>query len=145
MTHEPFIELSAAELAKQAGFDWNCNHYYFTQIGKTELKSDFRHPAQNYNEQMATIDSKSFEFEACSCPTQSVLQKWLREVKGMSVEVCHVIVWVEGGTLGIKWCYRICYLNSNESDILPSDEFDTYEAALEAGLQKCLTLLIEKQ
>jgi hypothetical protein len=72
INHEYFVSLLVAKLLKEAGFDWEVNHYYFTQNGETELKYNFKHPAQNYNESMATMDSMSFEFEVCSCPTLEV-------------------------------------------------------------------------
>ena len=34
--------------------------------------------------------------------------------------------------------------NARYETIFTSNDYDTYEAALEAGLQECLTLLIEK-
>lgn len=135
MTHEEqFIELKTAKLAKQAGFDWKINMYYYHTTVGWQLR--------NIRDIPEFIKGND---KCIPAPTQSVLQRWLREIKGISVEVYHEIVWVEGGTLGIKWTYRVCYLKSNKSDVLPFDEFDTYEAALEAGLQKCLTLIIEKQ
>lgn len=76
VNYEIFVSLEVAKLLKKAGFDWEVNHYYFTQNGKTELKYNFKHPAQNYNKSMATMDSMSFEFEVCSCPTLSVAQRW---------------------------------------------------------------------
>lgn len=134
MTHEQFIELETAKLAKKAGFDWRTYPHYQDVYGDELLEAGL---SGNWN-----------QYKDCySAPTQSVLQQWLREVKGISVEVYHVIVWVEGhdSSLANKWNYCACHLNSNESDILSSDNFNTYEAALEVGLQKGLTFLIEKQ
>lgn len=153
MTHEQFIKPKTAKLAKQAGFNWECETCYIGK-SKTPYKYDkyfnWNMPRKDFEKEgsdnlfYAFINQKKIT-NFISAPTQSVLQRWLRELKGMSVEVCHVIVWVEGGALGIKWCYRIYYLNSNEGDIVSSDEFNTYETALEAGLRKCLIILIENQ
>lgn len=158
MTHEQFITLETARLAKQTGFDWECPTFYTETFdytnqdgtGKFEFRRNdnlrYRNPNDDRN---SFVNHKGtlleYKFEMHSAPTQAVLQRWLRESKGIYIEVYHVIVWVEGGNLGIKWCYRICYLNSNKSDILSADEFNTYEAAHEAGLQKCLTLIEKKQ
>lgn len=135
INHEYYVSLEVAKLAKEAGFNWKVKTQYLR--GEFKERDDYR----NYN------NPDWFGLLSYSAPTQAVLQRWLREVKGISVEVCHVIVWVEGhdSSLANKWTYNVCYLNSNESDILSSDEFDTFEAAFEEGLQKCLTLLIDKQ
>jgi len=135
MTHEQFVAFETAKLAKQAGFDGEVRAHYFEQNGEKAF----------YHDQIPTGKWNSELYDGCfSASTQSVLQRWLREVKVISVEAYHTIVWVEhDSSLAIKWFYNVCYLNSNKSDVLSSDEFDTYEAALEAGLQKCLTLLIE--
>lgn len=134
-THEQFITPKTARLAREAGFDWKCNHYYFTQNGKTELKSDFRHPAQNYNESMATLDSKSFEFEVCSCPTQSVLQRWLREIHHL-----HITIFSSSQE---SWMFRITGPHHQLEDVIYGEDFSTYESALEEAEQECLTLLIK--
>lgn len=139
--HEAYVSLEVAKLLKKAGFDWKCNHYYFTQNGKTESKSDFRHPAQNYNESMTTTDSKSFEFEVCSRPTLDVAQRWLREVKNMLVEVCF--------GQERKWNYTAVFDMSIEG-IVPYDKmfykkgFWSYEETQEAGIKKVLEIILEK-
>ena len=138
MTHEQFIEPETARLAKQAGFDWKCNHYYFTQNCKTEVKSDFRHPAQNYNEPMATLDSKSFEFEVCSRSTQSVLQRWLRDVKNIVL----LVDFNNDEDCDENERYGVTIYIGNER-IVELATYPTYEEALEAGLQNCLRLLID--
>ena len=114
MTHEQFITLETAKLAKQAGFDW-------------------------YND--PTI---SFNF---STPTQAVLQRWLREVKN-----CEVVVDI-GINARTAHTYEplVAIAHEEETPAVTWMRFDngrkytTYEAALEAGLQKCLTMIIEKQ
>lgn len=140
--HEYCVSFEVAELLKEAGFDWEVNHYYFTQNGKTEAKSDFRHPAQNYNESMATMDSKSFEFEVCSRPTLDVAQRWLREIKNFDVYICPIN--------GVYFVYIRKYLEPVETKCEYSEYPNkfvchTYEEALEAGIKKCLELILEKR
>ena len=141
MEHETFVSLETAKLLKKAGFDWECNHYYFTQNGKTESKSDFRYPARNYNETMATMDSKSFEFEVCSRPTLDVARRWLREVKDY-----HIIVEYDGYQR-VYQCRLDSYVHmydlAHREWIDDYRDFSTYEEALETGILKCLTLLLE--
>lgn len=131
MTHEQYITLDTAILAKQAGFDWDCVNYYTQVIYDNkdyELHSDVFFGSRNWNE-------KTNYFSA---PTQAVLQKWLREEKSILL-----LVWHDHRD------YFGYSAESNAVNIDLSTEFtgdkDTYEAALEAGLQKCLTLIVEKQ
>lgn len=135
INHEYFVSLEVAKLLKDAGFDWEVNHYYFTQNGETELKYNFKHPAQNYNESMATMDSMSFEFEVCSCPTLEVAQRWLREVKGYSIYP------TRGG-------YKIYVLDINDaSGFSRTYELNsnlTYEESQESGIKKVLKLILEE-
>lgn len=153
-THENYVSLEIAKLLKEAGFDWKVNHYYLTQNDKTEVKSDFRHSAQNYNESMATMDSKSFEFEICSCPTLAVAQKWLREVKG-----CYLIVDIlENKRIVMNsdgWTFHYeydklkfdCEVRGERGETINTlyyDPFDTYEEAQEAGIKKVLEIILKK-
>lgn len=152
-THESYVSLETAKLLKQAGFDWEVNHYYLTQNGKTEAKSDFRHPAQNYNESMATMDSKSFEFEVCSCPTLEVAQRWLREVKRVFIHVSVYAVTEQGPEItdsdkfsvyADTWDSQSEFWNKWTS-LFEIDDFNTYEEAQEAGIKKVLELILEKR
>lgn len=110
-------------------------YYYFTQNGETELKYNFKHPAQNYNESMATMDSMSFEFEVCSCPTLEVAQRWLREVKDYSI-------------YPTRGDYKIYVLDINDaSGFSRTYELNsnlTYEESQESGIKKVLKLILEE-
>lgn len=72
MIHDELISFETAKLAKEKGFNAKCYHYY--QRG--ELQSD-----GCFNRHNKGVDS------ICSAPTQSLLQRWLREEKGIIVEV----------------------------------------------------------
>ena len=140
--HEYYVSLEVAKLLKEAGFDWEVNHYYFTQNGKTRSKSVFIHPAQNYNGPMATIDSKSFEFEVCSRPTLEIAQRWLREVKN-----CPVIIDIFVHDLdknNIYYTYNwIMYLDDNRYSGSDIDTTRYYEVAQEAGIKKALEIILK--
>ena len=69
-------------------------------------------------------------------PTQSVLQKWLREEHKIDIVICPIGN-IELVTTG--YYYEIP-LGINEPNI-ESDSFETYEEALEVGLQQALTLI----
>lgn len=72
MTHEAICTYEVAKLAKEKGFNEKCYHFY--QKGVLESDECFN----RYNKGVEYI---------CSAPTQSHLQRWLREERGVIVEV----------------------------------------------------------
>lgn len=139
-THETYVSFETAKLLKKAGFDWEIKHYYFTQNGKTELNYNFKHPAQNYNKSMATMDSTSFEFEVCSCPTLEVAQRWLRDVKG-------ILLYMTPKRVNMEWKWDFWYIDLRDiSDIeqrYSTKNFNTYEEAQETGIKSILELILK--
>lgn len=70
-------------------------------------------------------------------PTQSLLAKWLREVHNIHVEIeSHLNndIWYYNTTLNYRMGY---YQSSLDGDIV----YDTFELAMEAGLQEALKLI----
>lgn len=131
MHHEQFIEFETAKLAKQAGFDWEVNNYYNI---RGDLNSLYGY--RQTNAYRATY----------SAPTQAVLQRWLREEKNREVvvdidlRIAHYYEPMIGNYTAEDECRpAIIWQRIGER------KYTNYEAALEAGLQKCLTLLIKKQ
>ena len=135
MTHEQYIELETARLAKQAGFDWECRGLYFLADG------EFKYGVQgNWNKTMLGE-------QVVSAPTQAVLQRWLQVEKQIIIEPVYDIHenlffcrYLIGKSRNWQYLTKLLY---GEEYLKIS--FNTYEDALEAGLQKCLTLIIEKQ
>ena len=140
MTHEQFITLETAKLAKQARFDWEVNSY-LSYYGNCP---DNPHWAVSVNQEYRDWNNYKFKHipEAYSCPTQSVLQRWLREVKGMYIEITHTITDEFYVTIHSKNFIVTKHVLTENGQTLT---FPTYEAALESGEQKWLTLLIENQ
>lgn len=106
-TSDTLISFETAKLAKEKGFDWK-------NIEILEVKS-----------KSAFLDST----------TQSLLQKWLREVHNI-----HLSIWYNN--LTEKW--RIDYIRNIKTDhdfTTNEDEFDTYELALEESLKQALNLI----
>ena len=131
-THEQYIKLETAKLAKQAGFDWSVIKYYFVEDnGATGFCEGWNGPDDwNYY--------KPHLGERFSAPTQSVLRRWLREEKMVHIEI------ITGMGLYVVWftdCGKKRLLIENHKEAT----FNTYEDALEAGLQKCLTLIMKSE
>ena len=79
-----------------------------------------------------TILEKGFYIGA---PTQSLLQKWLREKHNLEVISMHAddFVW---------WKVKVRRLSKVGAEIIKTEmEFNTYEEALESGLHQALKLI----
>jgi len=121
------VKFETAKLAKEKGFKKIVKSYY-SEDGKSMRVS---------------LTSKNFNTrETISAPSQSLLQKWLREAHDIHIVVQNVNV----PNLG-KWMYEINKIPSGvlvlwDKDISPN--FNTYEKALEAALQQSLKILLWK-
>lgn len=146
---EQLVSFETAKLAKQKGFNWLCYHHYdninlvanYVENGSStdvEFRADLEDLLENYN-------SKHLIGEFYSAPTQSLLQRWLREEYGIHINIqklyqCNVSpavfegwhIYVAGKTFEIRY---------DINDILIDKTFSTYEEALEAGLQEGLKLI----
>lgn len=121
MIEEQYVSFETAKLAKEKGFDIP------TRYGFSERRSLVR---------VDTSDNWNQDKELYSRPTQSLLARWLREVHNMCVEVYST-------GYGFIWC--ICDTDSgsfsNETGSNDAGAWDTYEDAMEDGLQEALKLL----
>jgi hypothetical protein len=123
---EQLISYRTAILAKEKYFDWVCRAYFkatSSDVIRETVDSGISYGALPGNEKVTCYLR----------PTQSLLQKWLREVHKLSVEV--------GNEYQLKsWnCYIVNQDNDSKPILTKDDEyFSTYEAALEEGLYKAL-------
>lgn len=65
-------------------------------------------------------------------PTLELVAKWLREEKGLWIEIS------KGGYEKSAHCFLNDYIYENETSI---KEFDSYEEALSAGIDKAIEIL----
>ena len=120
MIHEEICTYEVCKLAKEKGFDWICSHYY-----RTNNKDLFRvFPCEDWSD----IE------ERINAPTQSLLQRWLREEKNIHIAVFPNL----RNSYEYDW---IVYIKGEEC-WLPTysalNDFDTYELALEDALKYAL-------
>lgn len=130
---EQLISLETAILAKEKGFDIPVLFYWVINKAvevKPELNASFNRFNNDYN-------GDKFTDEAYSAPTQSLLQKYIREQRGVHIEIhrnasrCYwSMCKIDGGT-DLGW--------SEESGPNPGGVWDTFEDALENALQIQLT------
>lgn len=119
---EQLILLETAILCKEKGFDEPTFSYY--EKGKLQTRAKDHFHNDNFYDGMGYIKH--------SAPTQSLLQKWLREKYNIHIHIIYNF-----GT----YLYSIKKLN----DVIQPDtsfkEFKSYEEALEIGLFEVLNLI----
>lgn len=116
---DQLISFETAKLAREKGFDRKCR-YYFT--GNPTFTGDGLGPESNHNK-------KNCYF---SRPTQSLLQRWLREVHKIYVTIDYHLP----PTMAR---YKIEGPNVHDKQVIMA--FGDYEKALEHGLVEALNLL----
>jgi len=131
---EQLVSFETAKLAKDKGFDEYCFKGYrndtkrIMSLSQIDFDSIYENTSEeDIFEELFFKNSKVVEDYSITAPTQSLLQKWLREK--YDTIVCPV-------PNNSKWSiYSEKFLYGNASN------FDTYEEALEEGLLQALKLI----
>lgn len=127
---EELVTLETAKLLKEKGFVWKCER----TISCDKIIRRWNHP--QYISCCTEIDGELVEF---LCPTLYVAQKWLRETKNIHICVyncaCGYGYEISKGDNGTHIASST-YKGTNDGG-----EWDTYEEALEAGIQEALKLI----
>lgn len=124
---EQLVSFEIAKLAKEKGFKEKCFRQYF-DTGTMTVCSNKQEVVFGTCEELGYGDKDKF-----LAPTQSLLQKWLRENKDI-----HIII----GSSNIKG-YNFCFssekgLTGFSTNTFP---FETYEEALEKALFEALSFV----
>lgn len=137
--NEQLIEFETAKIAKEKGFDWECLYFYCKNKTCHYLETPYRYSFDvNANQKKEFNDeTDNFGFGLTwSAPTQSLLQKWLRDVH--NVDIVSIPVRFTGHLNIGYWTYSI----QGEQPVGKQKyKFNTFEQALEIGLLKALTLI----
>jgi hypothetical protein len=120
------INPETAKLAREKGLNIPTLYGYNK---KEELQKYFTHASYTSDEPEIRIED-FIDIPEYQLPTQSLLQKLLREIYDVKV-------WVEPIGKGWRFWVRKSYYQTDLCD----DSYDNYEKALEMGLQKGLELL----
>lgn len=135
---EQLISLDTARLAKEKGFNWEY-FYHFNKEGNISENSDIINiGCEGGLETNLHLLNNDYAGIIIACP-QSVLQKWLRDEHKIFVNVDFTI-YVPNKP---KFFATVSSLSSKNMGELLLDGFtlfDTYEQALEEGLQETLKL-----
>jgi hypothetical protein len=129
---EQLISFETAKLAKEKGLDKiRCNYIY--NIGYHDLQ-----PEMDAFESFPK-DSVSGQFHLALAPTQSLLQKWLREKHKIYIDVDSACYLEEGKYAAQIHAHGKRHFQKNILDGFTI--FKTYEEALEEGLAEALRLI----
>jgi len=125
---DKLIEFETAKLAKEKGFNFLTKKCYLNSPDRLI----FRKSVGFYTDEIDPVD-----WDLIHAPTQSLLQKWLREVQGIVITINH---WTEQRVNGEVWdnCYDYNFYQLENHGTTPHR---TYEEALEKGLQEALKLI----
>ena len=137
---EQLISFETAKLAKEEGFNLLVNNAYLEDgllYGTISLMEEDDSAFIDVMDDIQLENHNHFEFEnRYSAPTQSLLQKWLREKYNIIVLITYQYKF--DSTPYSYWIYK-------ENNDLPLNQWindlNTYEEALEKGLQEALKLI----
>lgn len=123
---EQLVSFNTAVLAKEKGFNWKCRGYY-SSLYKTVMINGTLHGAVDRN---STYYDKFAGAPYYSAPTQSILQKWLREKHSLHITVSFS---KSGGSYEPIGYFDYHAYKNDGVTIYVEDGFgfDTYESALE--------------
>ena len=120
MTHEEICTYEVCKLAKERGFP-------LRKVIKQDGRAFFYELPQSHPD-WANCD-------AWYLPTQSLLQRWLREEKGIMIEIT---IWMQSDG---SWRYR--YKIQTKEEIISSwNDYNSYELALEDALKYAFENLV---
>lgn len=133
---EELVKFDTAKLAKEKGFDALCTNTYNS---KGILSEEWNVNPEDLNENNFYCTKDNIHVDYTLAPTQSLLQKWLREEHKLyvTVDVC---------VYGDEGRYAAELSGHGKGGFMPVllDGFtiySTYEEALEEGLREALILL----
>ena len=127
MIHEEICTYEVCKLAKEKGFDVHPPMYFHSGV-----KSDLREVGSKGANPNNIPHSPHI-----SCPTQTQLQRWLREEK-------NIVVVVDWFSIEQKYYWRVYDTSKDDmfASFMPSaksmSRYDTWEQALESGLKYAL-------
>lgn len=143
---EDFVTFEQAQKLKELGFDWECYKFYATQTyceGNNQFFFDtictgdlIDSPKYKEDENDGWIPDEEW---CVAAPTLAQAQKWLREIKNISVEPVSC-GYNDNMSNNIVWSSFICSLKDKLGFDQTAD-FDTYEQALSAGIESVIELL----
>ena len=121
MITEDYCSYEVAKLLKEKGFDECCEAYYeddrFCWVWNDGCSRNTDNP------------------KYVSCPTQALAMKWLREEHNLSIEISST-----EATESLRWAAYVYEIGKTDDFVEAYiGTYGTYEDAVEAALEDCLT------
>lgn len=129
MNHDDYSSYELSKKLKEKGFDYSLSTFYDDDYGDGTPLVGLEDNYNKYN-------------DACTAPTLSLAQKWLREKHKIYIEIF--------ASISEKtWSFNLCHINDMKfgMSILQNNKslktygFGTYEKALSAGITKAIELI----
>lgn len=133
---DQLISFETAKLAKKKGFNEETSHYYDLIDNKLKHTIEgFSNPNEDCMIDIELEWHNHSNFNRLAAPTQSLLQKWLREKHELHVGIYY-------RNVDKSWITEIFYTREYmKNGRLPYTVHKTYEEALEQGLIEALKLI----
>jgi hypothetical protein len=132
---DELVSYETAVLAKEKGFDLIIQYYYRVNYSRKENNYSL-FDGLVVNKKLLdwnSVDHEDFPQYSISAPTQSLLQRWLREKHKIIISIKHRFLDSKG--------INIEYTNNSNMGERNNLWYKTYEEALEIGLQESLKLI----
>lgn len=141
---DELISFSTAKLAKDKGFCNGSDGCYVQFVEDYICDDDPNHPGSYKKDEIRFYEffhRNDFNYDLCEAPTQTLLRRWLRQKHNIYIDISH------GSKDLTKYAFHV-YRDWNEltSKIIKqiNEEivlYDTFEEALENGLQTALNFI----
>jgi len=131
---EQLISFETAKLAKEKGFTEECLHFYCKNKVCDHIEEPYEYGFR-VNGNKDSKDNLGYGI-TWSAPTQSLLQKWLREKHDINLRVASNSKTSHFPVNELLGLYKTIGYNQKDTKI-----YKTYEEALEQGLQEALKLI----
>ena len=125
------VTFETAKLAKEKGFFQETNRL---EIPYYNYKGAFKGDVSDWRIRKYIRGENTSDIEFVSAPTQSLLVKWLREEH-------NIIVLVDYEGIDGYYYKFYSYKEGNKNYDASDKNYNTYEEALEAGIQEALKLI----
>lgn len=132
MIHEEICTYEVCLLAKEKGFNVPTDRYYHIYDDVIEAQNSLEMTGDGCADFFNSLNQCR-----CAAPTQSLLQRWLREEKGVNIELKYSDI-----TEDWRPFWSWCIYNNLGFTLEIGDNSSTYELALEDALKYALENLI---